>query len=58
MVSLVRGPVLFTHHFHQVDAATGTLTGALSDLQARRAGELVTAAGQKFDYRSLPQMPH
>jgi pimeloyl-ACP methyl ester carboxylesterase len=50
-------PVLFTHHFHQVDAVTGTLTGALSDLQAQRTGELVTAAGQKFDYRSFPQMP-
>jgi pimeloyl-ACP methyl ester carboxylesterase len=58
MVSHVKVPVLFTHHFHQVDEATGTLTGALSDLQARRAGELVTAAGQQFTYRSFPQMPH
>lgn len=50
--------MLFTHHFHQLDEATGTLTGAISDLQVRRAGELVTAAGQKFTYRSFPQMPH
>jgi pimeloyl-ACP methyl ester carboxylesterase len=58
MVSHVTVPVLFTHHFHQVDEATGTLIGAISDLQARRAGELVTAAGQEFTYRSFPQMPH
>jgi pimeloyl-ACP methyl ester carboxylesterase len=58
MVSHVKVPVLFTHHFRQVDEETGTLTGAISDLQARRAGELVTAAGQDFAYRSFPQMPH
>jgi pimeloyl-ACP methyl ester carboxylesterase len=58
MVSHVTGPVLFTHHFHQVDEATGTLTGALSDLQAQRAGQLVSAGGQTFTYRSFPQMPH
>lgn len=58
MVAHVRVPVLFTHHFRQVDEATGTLTGAVSDLQARRAGELVTAAGQPFTYLSFPRMPH
>jgi len=58
MVSHVKVPVLFTHHFRQVDEATGTLTGAISDLQVRRARELVTTAGQKFAYRSFPQMPH
>ena len=58
MLSHVKVPMLFTHHFHQIDEATGTLTGAVSDLQARRAGELVTAAGQKFTYRSFPQTPH
>jgi hypothetical protein len=31
---------------------------AISDLQVRRAGELVTAAGQEFTYRPFPQMPH
>ena len=58
MVSHVKVPVLFTHHFHQVDEVTGTLTGAISDLQVRRAEELVTAAGQKFTYLSFPRMPH
>ena len=58
MVAHVRVPLLFTHHFHQIDEATGTLTGAISDLQVRRAEELVTASGQPFTHRSFPQMPH
>jgi hypothetical protein len=32
--------------------------GAVSDLQAARARELVEAAGQPFEYRSFPAMPH
>lgn len=58
MLSSVQVPVLLTHHYHEEDDATATLTGALSDLQARWAGELVTAAGQDFTYRSFPGMPH
>jgi hypothetical protein len=58
MLAGARGPVLFTHHFRQVDAATGTLMGAVSELQAARAKALVEAAGQPFEYRSFPEMPH
>ncbi|MGW1564082.1 alpha/beta fold hydrolase [Streptomyces sp. NPDC002144] len=58
MLAHVKVPVLFTHHFHQVDETTGTLMGALSDLQVRRVEELVTAAGQRFTYRAFPEMPH
>jgi pimeloyl-ACP methyl ester carboxylesterase len=58
MISAAKVPVLLTQHFHQVDEATGTLVGAMSDLQATRAGELVTAAGQDFTFRSFPEMPH
>ncbi len=58
MLSRVKVPVLLTHHFHIVDEATGSLIGALSDLQASRVRELVTAAGQPFDYQSFPQMGH
>lgn len=58
MISNVKVPVLLTHHFHEVDEATGTLVGAMSDLQARRAGELVTAAGQDFTLLTFPDMPH
>ncbi len=41
-----------------VDEATGHLMGASSDLQARRACEIVRDAGQAVDYRSLPEMGH
>jgi hypothetical protein len=51
-------PVLFTHHFRQTDESTGALMGAVSDLQAGRARELVEGAGQSFEYQSFPQMPH
>jgi len=58
MLSSVKVPVLYTHHFRHVDEARGYLLGAASDLQAKRVCELVTAAGQTIDYRSFPQMPH
>ncbi len=58
MLSNAKVPVLLTHHFHATDETTGTLVGALSDLQARRAGDLVTAAGQDFTVLSFPDMPH
>jgi len=58
MLAHVGVPVLFTHHFHQLDAATGSVMGAISDVQVRRVEELVTASGQSFTYRSFPTMPH
>jgi pimeloyl-ACP methyl ester carboxylesterase len=58
MLSSVKVPVLFTHHFRIVDEATGALLGASSDLQAARIRQLVTAAGQPFEYVSFPEMPH
>jgi pimeloyl-ACP methyl ester carboxylesterase len=58
MLSAVKVPVLLTHHFHQVEEETGHLMGALSDLQAGKAEELIRAAGQRFDYRSFPEMGH
>ena len=58
MISHVKVPVLLTQHFHQVDEATGTLVGAMSDLQASRAAELVAGAGQDLTFRSFPDMPH
>jgi pimeloyl-ACP methyl ester carboxylesterase len=50
--------MLLTHHARHVDDNTGRLMGALTDLQARRAGELVKGAGQPFDYVSLPDAAH
>jgi pimeloyl-ACP methyl ester carboxylesterase len=58
MLASVKVPVLFTHHFRRIDEATGTLMGASSDLQVSRARELVEGAGQPFEYRSFPEMPH
>jgi hypothetical protein len=58
MVSHVKVPVLFTHHYRRDDPATGGVNGAISDLQLNRVRELVRAAGQRFTYRSFPQMPH
>jgi len=58
MLSAVRVPVLLTHHFHMVDEGTGTLMGALADVQAARVVELVTAAGQPIEHQSFPTMGH
>ncbi|MGI9147437.1 MAG: alpha/beta fold hydrolase [Chloroflexota bacterium] len=58
MLGSVRVPVLFTHHFRRLDPATGALMGALSDMQAERTRELVTAAGQTIQYVSFPEMAH
>ncbi len=58
MLSSVKVPVLLTHHFRRVEEKTGFLMGALSDLQAARARELISAAGQRVDYRSFPAMGH
>ncbi len=58
MLAQVKVPVLFTHHFRTVDEQTGRLIGAISDLQVAAVRDLVTAAGQPFDYHDFPTMPH
>ncbi len=58
MLSSVKVPVLLTHHFRMVDEASGMLMGALSDVQANRVRELVTATGQPIGYQSFPEMGH
>ncbi len=58
MLASVKVPVLFTHHFRMVDEATGSVMGASSDIQAARARELISAAGQLCDYRSFATMGH
>jgi pimeloyl-ACP methyl ester carboxylesterase len=58
MLASVKTPVLLTHHRRHVDESTGNLVGALSDLQARKAGDIIKAAGQPFDYVSLPDAAH
>ena len=58
MLASVKVPVLYTHHFRHVDQETGALMGAASDIQVAMARDLVSGAGQRFDYRSFPEMPH
>jgi len=57
MLTQVRCPVLFTHHFRMVHDE-GWLIGASSDLQAERALALLRATGQEVTYRSFPKMGH
>jgi pimeloyl-ACP methyl ester carboxylesterase len=58
MLAAVKCPVLFTHHFRTVDEKTGMFIGAISEVQAARVRELVTAAGQALTYKSFPTMGH
>jgi pimeloyl-ACP methyl ester carboxylesterase len=58
MLSHVKVPVLFTHHFRAVDPATGHLIGAISDIQAQQVRRLIEGTGNSFTYRSFPEMPH
>ncbi|MDF2824273.1 MAG: alpha/beta hydrolase family protein [Mycobacterium sp.] len=58
MLAAVKVPVLFTHHFRNVDQTTGRLQGALSDLQAGCVRDLIAGAGQRIDYQSLPEAAH
>src|SRR5262245_17212201 len=58
MLSSVKVPVLLTHHFRHVEETAGLLMGALSDVQAARARDLISACGQPVDYRSFPTMGH
>lgn len=58
MLSRVKCPVLFTHHFSQVDGKTGTLAGASAVQQVDQVERLVKNAGQPFTRLSFPQMGH
>ena len=58
MLTAVKVPVLLTHHFRTIDETTGALLGAISDLQVDRVRQLVTEAGNPFEYVSLPTTPH
>ncbi|MGH3248572.1 MAG: hypothetical protein ACRDOI_20540 [Trebonia sp.] len=58
MLAQVKTPVLFTHHFHAYDEQDGVAMGAISDVQLRRARELVEGAGQDFACRSFPGAAH
>ena len=58
MLSQVKTPILLTHHSRRIDAESGTLVGAISDFQLAKARELVTGAGQRFEYVDAPDAMH
>jgi pimeloyl-ACP methyl ester carboxylesterase len=57
MLSSVKVPVLFTHHFRAVDAQ-GYLLGAIADVQAEYARSLIEEAGSPVTYLSFPRIGH
>jgi pimeloyl-ACP methyl ester carboxylesterase len=58
MLSSVTVPVLLTHHYRELDPATGGLMGAISDEQVARVGALISDAEQPFEVVDLPDMVH
>jgi pimeloyl-ACP methyl ester carboxylesterase len=58
MLSQVKCPVLFTHHFSHVDENTGNLMGASTVRQVDQVEKLVKNAGQPFTRLSFPNMGH
>lgn len=57
LLAQVKRPVLLTHHGRFVPE-NGRLLGAMSDLQAKTACEMVAATGQPIEYVSLPDAAH
>ena len=58
MLASVRTPILLTHHSRRIDPESGHLIGALADVQAQRAIDLMTSAGQPVRYESFPESLH
>jgi pimeloyl-ACP methyl ester carboxylesterase len=58
MLSSITVPLLLTHHYREIDPATGGLMGAISDEQVARAQALVSGAGQPVEIVDLPDMVH
>ena len=59
MLRSVKVPsILLTHHMRSTDDDTGFLLGAMSDQQAQRARDLLTAAGVDVQYKSFPDIGH
>ena len=58
ILTQVKAPILLTHHARSTDPDTGNLIGAMSDLQAEKASELVRGTGVAFAQRSFPDAMH
>ena len=58
MLAQIKVPVLLTHHMRFVDPSSGSLLGAMSDLQAQKAMDVMKTAGAQAEYQSLPDAAH
>lgn len=58
LLTQLKTPVLLTHHARHVAPETGRLLGAMSDLQAAKAQELIAQGGVPVRYESLPDAAH
>ncbi len=58
LLTQVKTPILLTHHFRMINPDNGALLGAMSDLQAAKAQELMSQAGAAVEYASLPDAAH
>ncbi|HLH66983.1 MAG TPA: alpha/beta hydrolase [Solirubrobacteraceae bacterium] len=58
MLRCARVPILITHHYRELDSATGALMGAVSDEQVARARALIQEAGQPCEVVDLPDAAH
>ena len=58
ILSQVKCPILLTHHARSIDPDSGHLAGAMSDLQAARALQLLRVTGVDVGHRSLPDAAH
>ena len=58
LLSQVKVPVLLTHHARFVNPETGHLFGAMADLQAAIAQDILRQAGVAVTYASLPDAAH
>jgi hypothetical protein len=58
MLTHVKVPDLFTHHFRYIDPVSGNLIGAISDLQVQHVRRLVEGTGNSFTCLSFPDHPH
>jgi pimeloyl-ACP methyl ester carboxylesterase len=58
MLRKFKVPVLFTHHFRELNPIDGTLMGSVSDLQADQARRLIAGTGQRFEFPLVPEAGH
>ncbi len=58
MLAAVKVPILLTHHAHSTDPESGALIGAYSDLQAKKAQDILASTGVRFEYALFEDAAH